>query len=276
VGSWYSGAYTNPPIYPKSGIWNTEADYALLDVNALADNNNSNFKYNFVTMTNLPLAEWYRLAMPADGKLCLDYSPIGTLEVGDAPVTGLVRYTGPGADPNSPSLVAIETATDSHLLKAGGAFQFMIHGPSKATPITFQFDGAGGKDNPDGKYVNIDYSTVVFTPPTNGYVTGTLGTLTNIKQGGDFTSSTVSLTGASIVSGGSGAGLKVFTSIGADTGKTVTVANGGGVTFSNTGLSAGTGYWFAIPAAKLDSVVGGTFLSTAGVKITFDVAAAGG
>jgi len=146
---WSSGAQDMTYVYgpfPGTGT-GTAADYSLITIAAIADNVNSNFQYNFATLTALPLAKWYGCKYIQPGKVITNLA------------TGAVRYTGTGGEAYEGDASA---AADSYFPAAGGVFGFILYKGSKDTPITVQFDGPGGKDAPDGKKVVIDYSAVIW------------------------------------------------------------------------------------------------------------------
>jgi hypothetical protein len=129
----------------------TEKDYALISIVGVYEvelTSGDGHKKNFATLTYLPLATWYD-GDPDQGKFFTDRS------------NGIIRYTG--SESGSTDIPYNETSDNSHF--GDTQFTFMLYKNASSKVIIVKFDGAGGKDHPDGKIFKIDYSTVEWLAP---------------------------------------------------------------------------------------------------------------
>jgi hypothetical protein len=159
----------------EGGDASPNTEFARIGIRSIGDvvpayDSANTFKYNWVTMTNWPLAEWYRMAWIQPGKTILDYKDTGSpgpLAAGVSPIAGQVRYTG--ATLSAPYNNA--TASDA-FISAGGNYTFLLWEKDPGKVLTLQFDGGksagdyslpgGLPTNPNGKLAWIDYSGVTW------------------------------------------------------------------------------------------------------------------
>jgi hypothetical protein len=239
----------------------------------------------FMGMTALLAASLIFMACPTDGgdedkdaPTTGTLAPLTNIKAGENFTGASVSITGATVIADGTGALAVKTNAGADAgvtvtVATSGAVTFSATTLTEATGYYFTIP-ADKLTAADGYKtavaVKVTFAVAAAAGPTPAPTTGTLAPLTNIKEGGDFTGASVSITGATVIGAGTGA-LDINTSADADTTVTATVATDGAVTFSDTSLEEAAGYYFIIPADKLTKADG--YETAVAVKVTFTVAA---